>query len=642
MKLGLWVLTAVWTDCCWLVADGSAATVSWVFDADDAAAVPQKALRSGSGYTLIGIGSERGVLITPDGHRYPVRRGDVSTSDASDVPPPVIQAAMKAAAELRAAATGSSASGSSGSRGAACPDDADDHACSAWCHAIAPLDVEYHGRSQGSRCSELPSTAERGPTCACGPVDETSRGEPWAWCVSRCPKQAAQPSAAAAKIKPSPSKDATSAAAGSAGSAKAEAQNKPSPNKEITSEATRYLLYDTSFGKTFAEQLQVFWAMLDIVKELNAAIKRRCASSGKSSGSNLSCQSWTLVLPPWCSVVHWYSDTAGKPWGDLFDMDHLASVDKDIVIKDFKDVRSKLTSLDLTAVVPSLSQRGSGSGGNGLFSGWARALEECEQGSSGQQQLPQILPKSGRSYNEKYGGGKRGGHVVYSGYCDGDILASEVRCGHLQRVSRDAIIDMLGSLRTEPAVLLKNLDGIGLDGLVNMEESAVRFKGALKPAKQLQEVVKRFSRRTLGSNRYVSVHLRRNDFEKHYPEYTPSARAAANRINQVLKKQKLDQVFVATDARLVYQDELRRLVKAPLYYLTPEDGAPQLDYKGQEEVLNMQILANGATFIGTSECVFSAAVRREREHVLGLRQKDSEAFCANLSETAEPKRCRLS
>merc|ERR1711953_1349474 len=97
------------------------------------------------------------------------------------------------------------------------------------------------------------------------------------------------------------------------------------------------------------------------------------------------------------------------------------------------------------------------------------------------------------------------------------------------------------------------------------------------------------------------------------------------RLNVLLKSYNLEQVFVYTDGRPSFRDELRSLVKAPLYYFDEDDGAPTMNHAGQTEVVCLQLLAEGRAFIGTQNSAFSTAVRRERAH-LGVAKSMTEVF----------------
>ncbi|CAJ1397095.1 unnamed protein product [Effrenium voratum] len=119
---------------------------------------------------------------------------------------------------------------------------------------------------------------------------------------------------------------------------------------------------------------------------------------------------------------------------------------------------------------------------------------------------------------------------------------------------------------------------------------------------------------------------------------TPSAAAAAARINRLLKKRKLEQVFVASDAQEGFRVELRSLVKEALYFFSPDDGADKLD-EGPRQLAELLLLGEAEYFVGSTGSAFSGAVRRQRKH-LGLQSKVSEeVFCPQLTAGDAARRC---
>lgn len=181
------------------------------------------------------------------------------------------------------------------------------------------------------------------------------------------------------------------------------------------------------------------------------------------------------------------------------------------------------------------------------------------------------------------------------------------------------------------SVLLKHLNVVGLP-------NTGKFQAALVPAAGLASAARGFVERALGELPFLGVHLRRNEFVRQHPDQTPSASAAAARLNYILKKKSLEQVFVATDALPDFREELRRLVRAPLYYFAPDDGAPELNHKGKDEVVCLYTLGKAKHFIGTAGSSFSAVVRGERTR-LGLAAKASEVFCSGLTGDTAERRC---
>jgi hypothetical protein len=380
----------------------------------------------------------------------------------------------------------------------------------------------------------------------------------------------------------------------------------------------RFLLYDAAFGATFASQLRLFLAVTEVVAELNAGIFRKC---GDGPASKPECKPWKLVLPPWCSAVHWYSDTSGMNWRKLFS--YAGASGKEVPMIEYSDVKGTLGVVDLM-VLPAVAPHGAeGKAGSrtGPFAGFVESLERCQEASGGQQVVPQFSSAAK---------GRR--HVVYSGYCDGDCPIADVRCGYLREASRAAVVEMVRAVPPKKrSVLLKHLDAVGLP-------YTGQFQAALVPAPGLATVARGFVERALGELPFLGVHLRRNEFVRQHPDKTPSASAAAARLNYLLKKKGLEQVFVATDALPDFREALRRLVRAPLYYFAPDDGAPELNHKGKEEVVCLYTLAKAKHFIGTAEASFSAVVRGERTR-LGLTSKASEVFCSGLSDATAERRC---
>ena len=51
-----------------------------------------------------------------------------------------------------------------------------------------------------------------------------------------------------------------------------------------------------------------------------------------------------------------------------------------------------------------------------------------------------------------------------------------------------------------------------------------------------------------GGGKYLAVHLRRQDYQRSKPNIVPSLEGAASQIKQLKKEQKLDDVFICTDA----------------------------------------------------------------------------------------------
>jgi len=188
------------------------------------------------------------------------------------------------------------------------------------------------------------------------------------------------------------------------------------------------------------------------------------------------------------------------------------------------------------------------------------------------------------------------------------------------------------------SVLLKHLDALGIHSPTGT--SSDRFHAVLRPAHPLRDAADAFIVKALGKNLpYLAVHLRQNDFRRHSPSTTPTAEAAAARVNALLRERHLEQAFVATDAPQSFKDALRARVKEPLYYFAPDDGAVVPDLQGKEDLMLLRILARGQYFIGSVASSFTEAVRWERRMTSGD-DSTEEVFCEGLSALSATKRCR--
>eukprot|EP00931_Biecheleriopsis_adriatica_P088968 TRINITY_DN63180_c0_g1_i1.p1 TRINITY_DN63180_c0_g1~~TRINITY_DN63180_c0_g1_i1.p1 ORF type:complete len:611 (-),score=115.86 TRINITY_DN63180_c0_g1_i1:61-1854(-) len=588
--------TAQWVRALLLALAGPGADGGWV-SPSQGFAIGHKELAESR---LIRIGSTYGILVAPNGSVTAARWLD------DDLHLPVQPELLRALADAHEARESSRAP---------CPNAADGQdACSAWCRAVLPEQPGVVAKLEGKPCS---FDRHKSPQCLC-----QEQGNSFASCLTRCPAEATLTSST------------TSTTVSSIGTGASKPHVQPTMTTTTTSKrqkqeselsesgSSKYLLYDSRYHLSFAAQIEVLFVALELVEELTRRGKDSCISSGSQ------CVQWTLVLPPWCSVTRWYSENAGKgtQWGELFDLSKLSG--SGVAVLDFADYMrletSGKASVELSVLPAQAGHKGHGNlkDGHGDFLGYAKDIQACE--SNGQQ-----VPQSGFTR----------GSLVYSGYCDSDISVSNFRCAMLRGSSVKALADLAGanSNKRTRSLLLKHLDGIRLhspDGVLSQ-----KFQPALRPAAALRDAAKIFTEDALGSMAYLGVHLRRNDFLKTHAATTPDAKAAAMRINRILQKKDLEQVFVATDAESGFRQKLRAHVKAALYFFAPDDGAIMPQLKGQEELIVLQIVAKAQHFIGSAGSAFSAAVRRERQ-VQGFSKKSSEeVFCDDLTETNSSRRC---
>lgn len=564
------------------------------------------------------IGAVRGILVTPDGSTAAVRHTDLGSAPAL----PAVQLAMAAAERARNASR------------APCPQNASRSSCEHWCRSVSAFDGPLlQARTSGRPCSD---DSVFGRTCICSTDGSKDSASAMAECRSVCVAAAATPGGKGAapdthgshdpapKQSPAPLPKSTASDSSAApkvqskaGSSLPSAAAQPSGGGAgMSTQDMRFLLYDARFGVSFAAQWEILFTMAGVVAELNQRVGAACGASRSSQ----QCHRWMLVLPPWCAVLHWYSDATALPWRELFDT---AGLGQEVPWIEYSDYHTAAGSVVDLAVLPVVAPSKGGSAKG--FLGWVQDVRKCN-GVGGQQ-----LPQMSRRVNVI--------SMTFSGFCDTDVSAAEFRCGQLRQASSAGIVEMVSSLASTDtrSVLLKHVDALKLH--TPFGPLSRRMHPLLRPAPELVAVADRFIVGTLGERYpFLGVHLRQNEFLKEHPEASPGMEAAAARLNSLLAEHRLGQVFAVTDAPQDFRAALRRHVKAPLYFFAPDDGAHVPSHQGREAVMVLHILSQATRFIGTLGSAFSAAVRRERR-VVGKSVSSTEVFCEWLTPRMADKQC---
>ncbi|XP_010766071.1 GDP-fucose protein O-fucosyltransferase 2-like isoform X1 [Notothenia coriiceps] len=140
---------------------------------------------------------------------------------------------------------------------------------------------------------------------------------------------------------------------------------------------------------------------------------------------------------------------------------------------------------------------------------------------------------------------------------------------------------------------------------------------------------------------YLGVHLRRKDFIWGHREDVPSLKGAVKKIRSLMKKHKLEKVFVATDADEEESKELRRLLPDMVRF-EPSNEDLELFKDGGVAIIDQWICAHARYFIGTSVSTFSFRIHEERE-ILGFDPKATyNRFCGdNEKECEQPTHWKI-
>jgi protein disulfide-isomerase A1 len=561
---------------------------------------------SEEGYTLVRAGTV-GILISPDGKTHRSVRHFVSDAEA--------KRHAKENKEMSGEAAAAPVASTSESRSFACPSNADMYTCAAWCEGISTAANPLKGTLGGKACRDLPpgSKPQDMPQCMCYDADFT---EVYGMCRSTC--DVAQTSTGKGGAKKDKPLAADTCAAGEPGCA-ADVPTADLPSGSATNNATaRYFLYDVKYGEGFNLQREVYPRAGWIVASLNKELEKMCGK--KTDGPN--CVRWKLVLPPWCRVVHWWTDSKHMPWGTFFDMKALTS--SKVPLVEFSEYAKATGGQNVDLVVTygvdddEIAKNVRLNGGQGEFKGWAPATSDC----------------AGRREHPKPTKDERTGEMefIYAGHCDGGIKSRNFKCGKINGPWPKGVVDMLHSLDgSVGSVLVKGYDYLLSPDNSELDELGLRESMLFSP--KLRAMGDKYIESTLKGQPYLAAHCRRTDFLRARAKSTPSAESIADHLNDLLQKHGLKQVFVATDATTDLRDDLQQRVRGEVHFYEVADGGESLDLPGQQAAVEKWIASRADFFIGSIESRFTMWIQLERGFLGKSRESSEVEFCKDFSET---------
>lgn len=376
----------------------------------------------------------------------------------------------------------------------------------------------------------------------------------------------------------------------------------------------RFLLYDTKYGEGFNLQREVYPRAGWVVAELNKAVKARCGAQVDVPG----CARWTLVLPPWCRVVHWWTGHGHLPWSDFFDAHALnKSQVRTIEFHEYVDkIGSQRVDLAIAYTADRLDEasRSSLRDGHGEFAGWIEGFEAL--GTCGKRKLPQHeVNETSALLN-----------VVYAGQCDGGLDVGEFRCASLKTPFPRCAVDMLATIPDGVrSVLLKEYDFLLAPDSGELDKLGLRE--SMLFSEQIRAHGEDFIRSVLGSRPYISAHCRRTDFVRVRARTTAEPGELAKKLNSELERSGHRQVFIATDAPGDLREELRAQVNGEVHFFDKFAPSVSLEHPGKLAAVEMWVAARADFFIGTKESRFTAHIQLERGLLGKPRQSSEEEFC---------------
>ncbi|KAK1902848.1 GDP-fucose protein O-fucosyltransferase 2 [Dissostichus eleginoides] len=298
---------------------------------------------------------------------------------------------------------------------------------------------------------------------------------------------------------------------------------------------------------------------------------------------------WVLVLPPWGRLYHWQSSNIHQmriPWGEFFS---LTSLQVNVPVVEFEEFIAENGGpfIDQVLVLQNYAE--------GWTDGkWEEKVDErpC---------IDKLM----------YSKDKQGYYSPPEEH-HSDTRRSMVFAKHLRLIGDDFRAKYLNSSDDRDFTIYS--------------EDWTRMKAKLGSAK---------------GGPYLGVHLRRKDFIWGHREDVPSLKGAVKKIRSLMKKHKLEKVFVATDADEEESKELRRLLPDMVRF-EPSTEDLELFKDGGVAIIDQWICAHARYFIGTSVSTFSFRIHEERE-ILGFDPKATyNRFCGdNEKECEQPTHWKI-
>ncbi|XP_070980005.1 GDP-fucose protein O-fucosyltransferase 2-like isoform X1 [Oncorhynchus clarkii lewisi] len=377
----------------------------------------------------------------------------------------------------------------------------------------------------------------------------------------------------------------------------------------------RYLLYDVNPPEGFNLRRDVYIRMASLVKTL-----RRHGD-------------WVLVLPPWGRLYHWQSPDIHQTrilWGEFFS---LTSLQGNVPVIEYEEFIAESGGPFIEQVLVLQNYAEGWTGGK-----WEEKVDErpC---------VERLM------YSKDKQGYYRGWFWGYE----------ETRCVNVTCLSAQGHASMLAPLLqnniTSTSVMLDRAETVLHDHYAgkdywNTRRSMVfakhlRLLGDEFRAKYLNSTDEQdqtvynedwtLIKNKLGSARggpYLGVHLRRKDFIWGHREDVPSLKGAVKKIMSLMKKTKLDRVFVATDADDEELAELKMMLPEMTRFEPTWDDLELLK-DGGVAIIDQWICAHARYFIGTSVSTFSFRIHEERE-ILGFEPKTTyNRFCGDSEKECE-------
>ncbi|XP_028847353.1 GDP-fucose protein O-fucosyltransferase 2 [Denticeps clupeoides] len=381
-----------------------------------------------------------------------------------------------------------------------------------------------------------------------------------------------------------------------------------------TAKDVRYLLYDVNPPEGFNLRRDVYIRMASLLKTL------------RKRGD------WVLVLPPWGRLYHWQSPDIHQvriPWGEFFSVTSLQAnvpvveydefiaesggpfIDRIFVLQNYAEGWTDGKWEEKVDERPCIERLMYTKDKQNYYRGWFWGYDEtrglnvsCLSAQGHASIMAEFLQENTTATSVMLDRAETLLHDHYAGKDYWDTRRSMVFAKHLRIIGDEFRAKYLNSTDEKDKTVYS--------------EDWTRMRVKLGSA-------------TGGP--YLGVHLRRKDFIWGHRDDVPSLKGAVKKIQSLMKKHKLEQVFVATDADDEELGQLK-LMLPEMVRFEPTWEDLELLKDGGVAIIDQWICAHARYFFGTSVSTFSFRIHEERE-ILGFDPKttynrfcgDSEAEC---------------
>ncbi|KAK4325593.1 hypothetical protein Pmani_003835 [Petrolisthes manimaculis] len=384
--------------------------------------------------------------------------------------------------------------------------------------------------------------------------------------------------------------------------------------------SARYLLYDVNPGEGFNLRRDVYLRIANLVRKLNQF------------------DNWVLVLPPWGNLYHWRNVPRGTyfPWKAYFDM---PSLNKWIQVMEFEDyVKVHGPRIRSAYILQHYDEEWSGN--------WQEKYDERP-----------CLNEHSFIFREE--------DEMWQGMKWGTVLEMQkLKCLSVQGYA-SSLLPLLTKEDDSRSIYLRRSETVLHDDFGGQwywsARRSMRFAASLlKEAQRFRHEVlnsddthdktqvkddwrdTKPERGTALGGPYISVHLRRRDFVHARNNEIPSLKKAAKQINQILRRENLTTVFVATDAPAQEVEELRTLVEGVLVVYEPSTEVLQRGGDGAVAIIDQIICSHARYFTGTYESTFSFRIQEERE-IMGFQVETTfNRLCGKNTKCEQPAKWKIS